>query len=84
VNSSVFFCGHRITEFSRNKKGLFFTPEPINIQHSSKAKIKVMLYIAILSVKDKGLYTERQSNMEVLTLYTNIKFTVGGLNNDKM
>jgi len=43
-----------------------------------------MLYIAILSVKDKGLYTERQSNMEVLTLYTNIKFTVGGLNNDKM
>jgi len=79
VNSSVFFCGHRITEFSRNKEGLFFRPEPINTQHSSKAKIKVVLYIAILSVKDKGSYAERQSNMEILTVYTNIKFTVGGL-----
>lgn len=38
-----------------------------------------MLYIAILSVKDKGLYTERQNNMEVLTVYANIKFTLGGL-----
>jgi hypothetical protein len=70
VNSSV---------FSRNKEGLFFTPEAINTQQSSKAKIKVMLYIAILSVKDKGLYTERQNNMEVLTVYANIKFTLGGL-----
>ena len=79
MNSSVFFCEHRITEFSRNKEGLFFTLEPINTQHSSKAKIKVMLYTAIVSVKDKGLYTERQSNMEVLTVYTNIKFIVGGI-----
>jgi len=38
-----------------------------------------MLYTAIVSVKDKGLYTERQSNMEVLTVYTNIKFIVGGI-----
>jgi hypothetical protein len=72
VSSSVFFCGHRIAEFSKNKEGLFFTPEPINAQHISKAKIKVMLYIAIHSVTNKGLFTETQSNTEVLTLYTSI------------
>jgi len=38
-----------------------------------------MLHIAILSVTDENLYTERRSNTEVLTLYTNIKFIVGGL-----